>query len=274
MKSQVKRVVFSVLKRILGIIWLVIISLKMRSSRGSFESERISVCVMHKDVGNHERNSNNKKVMSYFLENEFQVIDSLTYYAKDLQNAEQFLKDRFNVDVRYTKTKISNEVLLEFPYAPGSLGIYASFLDALHVFLKTSSEFLLVCEDDLRVEQRFKTSIKYLAPKLPESWEVLNLIDDPDAHKPFKYLMQRCLRPIVEIYTTSVSACYLLKRQTAERILNDINEHGVRVNLDWYLFNGNYLKIENQPIFESYQVSPFFPKFCGLINSYKRSTIL
>jgi hypothetical protein len=269
-----KNMAFFSFHKIFSPFWETKINNDSRKTGIYDSSLSVSILIMHKDVGNISRNLNFEELKKFAHLTGYKFIQSEATYFSDIVEGIKHIKEKFELNVVPKVETNSSGRNVEFPYAPGSLGIYATFVNGLKRFEELDSDYLLIFEDDLQILERFKNVLTYVLSRNKKEWDVINLFSDPSAHKPLKSIMLELFKPLIQNYSTSISACYLLNRSSVSKILKDLEINGVRTNLDWYLFNGFFLSIGNQPRFKALQVNPFFPKFSQLIPDYKTSTIL
>lgn len=273
-KRKLKNSLFILVQKILAPCWKVQMnrSAEVRGDRSVTFS--VSVLIMHKDVGNVSRNFNFESQKKFAISSGYKLIESEAVYFDNISEGSRYINENLGLNIVHKyHTNFSGETI-HFPYAPGALGIYATLVKALRDFQYSDSDYLLIFEDDLNVLEGFNDVLNYLLSRKNKVWDVLNLFSDPSTHKPLKSVIFQIFSPLIQNYSTSISACYVLNKSSAIDILVDLQENGLRTNLDWYLFNGRFLNVENQPTFKTLQVNPFFPKFCRLIPEYKISTIL
>ena len=78
--------------------------------------------------------------------------------------------------------------------------------------------------------------------------------------------------PTLKVFRRDCCAVMLLSRKAARVILEDLKKFGIRVPLDWYLFNFREVGDPGKPIL-AYEVNPFFVPFGEFIEEAKQSTI-
>jgi GR25 family glycosyltransferase involved in LPS biosynthesis len=225
---------------------------------------------MHKDVGNQPRNGNFLQMTATLKESQIDQIEGDAIYFRSIDEGVDYLYPEFHVVESAAESSV--EIKHAFPYAAGALGIYASLIFALKEFLGRGSEYLLVCEDDFKISKKFRQLTNYVILHAPDDWEVLNLFWHPERHFPARYFF-KLESALVENFSTSATACYMLNRKSAVRILSDLMSNGIQTNLDWYLFNGDELGKENLPFFRCFQINPFMPQFGKYIREHKITTI-
>jgi len=272
--DKVKNFIFYILQLAISPVWKKLLLMGRRELLEEQIASRIAVFIMHKNVGNIARNQNYENLKQFVINEKYQLLGFEATYFSSIDEGASYIGDKFDLRViQKTFTSPSGQII-KFPYAPGALGIYATLLDAIQIVLTTDRDYLIVFEDDLKIEKNFRIVLNFILSRAPKNWEVLNLLSDPGAHKPIKRVISQIYKPLVKNYSTSISACYVLNKYSAGLILKDLSSNGIRANLDWYLFNGCFLEISNQPIFNTLQLNPFFPKSSSLIPDFRNSTIL
>ena len=179
-----------------------------------------------------------------------------------ISNREQY--DEFNNKYNLLNPKI------DFKW--GELGIWASNLLAIQNFLKSDYEYVMLMEDDIYVEDKDKF-IKLLSEymnQLPEDWQAFSYFVDPNQFDRFgtittvgemtgfsytRKLPDVEKGPVVKAYQDWSMLCYILNRNSAQSILDDVKKLGLIFPIDWHLFR--------QPEkFTTYTLSPYAEKGC------------
>jgi len=184
------------------------------------------------------------------------MLNSNTYYFDSMQESQRFLEDELKIQL-FQNRWIHNQTIHTFPTWIGEIGIYCTFIQAARNFLRTKYKYLVIMEDDNKVTSSFPKILAKIVNRAPTYWDVINLNPASEVNYSPNLLN---LTPLSKAYSSSNTGCFLLNRESANRILSDLEKNGVLAPLDWYLFNGyrySDIKITN---FESYEIKPWIPK--------------
>lgn len=139
----------------------------------------------------------------------------------------------------------------------GEVGIWASNLVAMKNFLKTDYEYLMLMEDDISLEPEFIDLLKEYMEELPDSWEVFSYFVHSNQFGRFNE-STHIGKNVVLAYQDWSMLCYIIKRSTALKILQNTEYFGVDAPIDHYIFR--------QPdVFKSYTLHPNAKVGCSLL---------
>lgn len=201
-------------------------------------------------------------------------IDGISY-ERDVAvtNIKSLLSDlpELNVNtVNYAEDKESfNQNYPEFiplrDFKIGELGVFASNYQAWSTFIDSEYDYLLLFEDDIKLDQDFLSGVKEYISRLPKDWDFFS----PFAHwwqKQNNYESSRDDiddQDICKAYQVWSLASYVVSKNGAIKALDKLKS-GFHEPVDWFIFNRN-----NQ--FNVYTVKPESNCFCDLL--YLKTTI-
>ena len=160
-----------------------------------------------------------------------------------------------NSDKDYLAFK--REYGLLFPRAKfklGELGIWASNLLAIHQFLNSSHDYLLLIEDDIHVEDNhlFNSLLKDYINELPKDWDIFSYHCPKNQFYKFKPSEQTDGKMIVQAYQDWSMLCYLINKKGAQKLLDDTQSNGIRLAIDHHVFY-------HKKRFKTYTLAPNAP---------------
>ena len=174
-----------------------------------------------------------------------------------LLSTPEFKLDYKGWDTEYRGSPYIKEKARPKGWQYGPIGIWASNFYAWKVFLTTDYDYLLIFENDVKVEDNFFELFSSYINELPQDWEVFHQYVPP---MPFQQRAQH--KPITKntsiSYQTWSNAAYAISRKGAERMIEDVSK-GIYLPLDWQWF-----KQRNQ--YKTYTVSPKSPIGCSLVD--------
>lgn len=196
-----------------------------------------------------------------YLSNKINKLETPTILISNRQQYEEFNLNYFTLN---PKNK----------FKWGEIGIWASNLLAIKNFINTDHEYLMLMEDDIFVENkdRFIELLSHYMDKLPQGWEIFSYYVPPNQYSKFD-LVQRMTfvdgisfetvvnfrgvnsvvpgsfvkqesnntKEVVESYQDWSMLCWILNKETAKKILKDVEENGIFEPIDWYIFDVAYL---------------------------------
>lgn len=181
--------------------------------------------------------------------------------------------DRLNLEtINYSDEEQAQDFIEKYPefkanrkFKVGELGIWASNYNAWAEFLKSDYDYLLIMEDDCKLEDGFVEGMKEYISRLPEGWGFFS---------PFVHWWQQQNiynkdlhdygdKDICLAYQSWSLACYFVSKNGARKAL-EILKDGFEDPVDWFLF-------KNKKLFKFYTLKPEAKKYCDLL--YLNTTI-
>jgi GR25 family glycosyltransferase involved in LPS biosynthesis len=168
--------------------------------------------------------------------------------------------------INYSSINQRKQFLSKYPefnplrdFKKGELGIFASNYQAWNKFLKSDFDYLLIMEDDIKLDNNFIDGINSYLERLPKDW---------DFFSPFVHWWQSANlynkethdygdKDICKSFQTWSLACYFISKQGAKKILESLN-NGFEDPVDWYIF-------KNTELFNIYTLKPEANRFCDLL---------
>ena len=194
------------------------------------------------------------------------INDYIGQYSSELDSptieisCREHLDNFYNTsDIRFSNTgyEFNNEIGWRF----GELGIWASNIAAYKKFLETDSDCLILIEDDIEYMPGFFDNLLYYMSQLPNDWDAFfYYAPDNGSHNVSQEFLT--IEPdkinICKTYQDWSCLCYIINRNTAKRILDDI-VNPINLPLDYYFFR--------QPDkYNAYTVKPTSKLYCRIAN--------
>jgi len=173
------------------------------------------------------------KSMNEYISQYSSELDTPTIEISCKEDLEKFYIDS---NVRFTNTgyEFDNQIGWRF----GELGVWASNIKAYTKFLETDADFLILMEDDIEYFLGFYENLVYYMSQLPESWDAFFYFapDNGNFDLSYESLMPDLGKSdICKTYQDWSCLCYVINRDTARKILIDINRP-ISLPLDYYFF--------------------------------------
>ncbi len=142
----------------------------------------------------------------------------------------------------------------------GEKGLWYSTYVALHNFLKTDFDALLILEDDILLEKDFLAGAQGYLDRLPLMWDFFYQYVHPwqgehNYRNDYDYGDTKVCRS----YQVWSSACYWVSRAGANRLLNELNGYMIEDAIDWHV-----LKRGMTRAWDVYTLKPNVPMFCDI----------
>jgi GR25 family glycosyltransferase involved in LPS biosynthesis len=145
---------------------------------------------------------------------------------------------------------------LEFKF--GEMGVWASNIVALNEFIKSDYDVLMLMEDDIEINNNFYELLFEYLNILPEDWDVFSYFVHPNQFDLYRNI--RSKDEIVPAYQDWSMLCWLVTKDAAKKIIDDVSKNGIGLPIDWYIFR--------QPEkFKSYSLSPTARRGCELYDT-------
>jgi GR25 family glycosyltransferase involved in LPS biosynthesis len=241
--------------------------IRFRTTNQRLLLDKTCAFVLHLDIGIESRNRNAIRSHKIFQREGVEILTSEVKYYEDITTAVTSCKQELEIET------ISSLVrgFYRFPQTGGQIGIYHSFVNTIMDFLHSNKEYLIILEDDFRMSDKF---IKNLSTFMFFSKNL-----ERDLTKLFtapidtRYFVRKSFEGAsLKTFARDCTAALFLPKATAQIIIEDLKQFGIRVPLDWYLFNSREIGDPGLPI-DSYEVNPFFVPFGKFIPEAKQSTI-
>lgn len=200
--------------------------------------------------------------LDLYLSSKMHKLDTQTILISSREEYDKFNSDHFKL---YPKNK----------FKWGELGIWASNLLAIKNFLNTDKKYLMLMEDDILVEDKdkFLRLLSQYMDNLPYGWEIFSYYVPPNQYSKFDLVKKMSFvegisfetavnfrgvntitpgsfiqddaprenKDVVESYQDWSMLCWILNRESAEKILKDTEQNGILEPIDWYIFDVAYL---------------------------------
>lgn len=146
----------------------------------------------------------------------------------------------------------------KFEFKFGEMGVWASNINAILKFIESDYDVLMLMEDDIEISKDFYLLLQKYLDSLPENWDVFSYFVH---HNQFgRYHGNGDEFGVVAAYQDWSMLCWLLTKECAIKIIDDINNNGIDMPIDWYIFR--------QPDkFKSYTIGPRAKRGCALYNT-------
>jgi GR25 family glycosyltransferase involved in LPS biosynthesis len=131
----------------------------------------------------------------------------------------------------------------------GEIGVWASNFLAWKKFLTSSSDAVILMEDDILFEEDFMELLTKYIKELPEHWDAFFFAVAPGQFN--KYGPHADIRTgenICIAYQDHWMLCYVMSKKGVEKALAQVSR-GVNLPLDWFFFRQHFL-------FSSYTLKP------------------
>ncbi|MEM7085859.1 MAG: glycosyltransferase family 9 protein [Bacteroidota bacterium] len=182
-----------------------------------------------------------------YLSSRYSKIDSPTISITSAESYQEFNKKHH----------------LLFPRAKfkwGELGIWASNLMAIHRFLASKHDYLILIEDDILVEdnETFDALLTGYIKDLPKDWDIFSYHCPENQFHKFDATNKNDL--VVPAFQDWSMLCYLINKKGAQKLFNDTQQNGIRLAIDHHIFY-------HKKRFKTYTLAPHAPKGCRLIST-------
>ena len=183
------------------------------------------------------------------------LIEGLESLKEFISNYPQFKIDPDGYDPFYTRLKLeySKNNAKPIGWLYQELGIWASSYLAYKEFLNSTYDYLIIFEDDLMIKNNFLSLLDFYMTELPEDWDVFYQYSQLPPLFYGKSVSEHLCTP----YTTSSNAAYVVNKNSAKKIIDDIEKEGISLPIDWHL-----LRQPNR--FKSYAIQVGFDKGCDV----------
>ena len=179
-------------------------------------------------AGSDENRKTNYRNLDRLFGKYFNRLTAKTQYLSSLEQTRSYLAS--NSDL-----KILDNLDYE-GWLPGAIGIWASWKNALSVFLKTDSQALILIEDDLWVTEDFVSrNILRVISKLPNDWDYLTLYTPESERKYFSTHHEIDNEYSCLPYHTWSNAAVVFSQSGAAKVLKYISD-GISRNSDLHLY--------------------------------------
>lgn len=137
----------------------------------------------------------------------------------------------------------------------GEIGVWASNVSAILKFVKSDYDAMILMEDDISINDNFYPLLMEYIEALPEDWDVFSYFIHPNQFSRYREVYNN--NEIVKAYQDWSMLCWVITKQCANKILEDISIRGIDMPIDWYIFR--------QPDkFISYTIGPNARRGCEL----------
>lgn len=185
-----------------------------------------------------------------------------------LSNIDQLDTDTinyFNADESDKFNEKYKDFSLKRNFKTGEIGVWASNYNAWHSFLNSDYDYLILFEDDAKIDDDFIDGITRYINELPEDW---------DFFSPFVHWWQQQNNynkdkndyghsEICKAYQVWSLACYVVSKSGAEKAILEANK-GIEDPVDWFIF-------KNTGRFNTYTLKPGVKQYCDI--NYFKTTI-
>ena len=140
----------------------------------------------------------------------------------------------------------------------GELGVWASNWIAWKAFLNTDADYLILVEDDAVLVSGYGNLLPVYMKQLPEGWDQFHLWAPPgnlSLYVPSKHGIGN--KDVCKAYQNWSNTAYVLTRGGAQKLLNEVEENGITLPLDWLWF-----KESDRFEFGCYTVTPESTHLC------------
>jgi GR25 family glycosyltransferase involved in LPS biosynthesis len=145
-----------------------------------------------------------------------------------------------------------------FQFKFGEMGVWASNIAAILKFIDSEYDVLMLMEDDIQIYDEFYDLFIEYMEQIPKDWDVFSYFVHANQFDLYKEDFQN--QEIVKAYQDWSMLCWVLTKDCAKKIIDDISKNGITMPIDWYIFR--------QPDkFTSYTLSPTARKGCDLYNT-------
>ena len=203
-------------------------------------------------AGSDENRKTNYRNLDRLFGKYFNRLTAKTQYLSSLEETRSYLAS--NSDL-----KILDNLDYE-GWLPGAIGIWASWKNALSVFLKTNSQALILIEDDLWVTEDFVSrNILRAISKLPNDWDYLTLYTPESERKYFSTHHEISNEYSCLPYHTWSNAAVVFSQSGAAKVLKYISD-GISRNSDLHLYTNKENRLNGyalKPIVMQDKISVF-----------------
>jgi GR25 family glycosyltransferase involved in LPS biosynthesis len=184
----------------------------------------IAFQIHHINGKNNYRDVLYKNVKNY-LSNYCDNLNLETVEIKDKQGLEEFQAQ--NPDFKVNSEGIELNNVQGWRY--GEIGLWASTFLAYKKFSFSQYNFLLLVEDDIEFDNDLIENIKMCLSQAPENWDVIFLFAPGNTSNEINISENN----IVESYHDWSTLCYLINKNTVNKVIEDIKD-GIYLPIDWY----------------------------------------
>lgn len=172
-------------------------------------------------------------------------IDRLNTKAVLINNQESY--EKFKKEVFDLKP--------HFEFKFGEMGVWASNVLALLNFIESDYDAIMLMEDDIDIAPNFYPLLMEYISSLPDDWDVFSYFVHKNQFGRYNEISNNS--KIVKAYQDWSMLCWIITKDCAKKIIEDISINGINMPIDWYIFR--------QPDkFNSYTLSPVAERGCEL----------
>lgn len=175
-----------------------------------------------------------------------------------LGNIDRLNTESILINSQESYEKFKNEVFdlkPNFEFKFGEMGVWASNVLALLNFIKSDYDAIMLMEDDIDITPNFYPLLMEYISVLPEDWDVFSYFVHKNQFG--RYNGPSNNTKIVKAYQDWSMLCWIITKDCAKKIIEDISINGISMPIDWYIFR--------QPDkFNSYTLSPTAERGCEL----------
>lgn len=198
------------------------------------------------DLG--ESSTLRKQLSNQVISALYGVVDKLKTEAVLINSQElydSFVKNVFNLNPNF-----------EFKF--GEMGVWASNVVAINEFIESDYDVLMLIEDDIQINSNFYELLSEYLNVIPKDWDVFSYFVHPNQFDIYTDINNK--NEIVPAYQDWSMLCWLINKNAAKKIIDDISKNGISMPIDWYIFR--------QPEkFKSYSLSPTARRGCELYDT-------
>lgn len=137
----------------------------------------------------------------------------------------------------------------------GEVGVWASNIVAINKFIESEYDVLMLMEDDIEINSNFYELLSEYLQSIPEDWDIFSYFVHPNQFPRYNYSNGK--DELVLAYQDWSMLCWLLTKSAAKKIIDDVDQNGIDMPIDWYIFR--------QPEkFKAYSLSPTARRGCEL----------
>jgi hypothetical protein len=221
--------------------------------------------IFHTDTGNKERNEIYRNLVRQvaFMPS----LESETYYFDTFDKADVFSKNNKKFKVQIIEG--FDATGQTFPSNSGILGLWAGTYMAYKKFLKSDKKFLFVLEDDIALSPNFRLVMETYMKELPGGWDVFSPFVPNDSLSDYKDNVHDLPNKtfVCKSYQQWSTCCYVISRDGAKKVIEDIEANGIGAPIDWYLFNFRMKQEFLTIVFDTYTVKPALYKPIKAVDS-------
>ena len=135
-------------------------------------------------------------------------------------------------------------------FKPGEFGNFGSHYNAWKYLKNSSLDSLVVFEDDILIEDKFNDTYEFLMSKLPDDYDVFSIYVDENQFDRYndKYYVNEYIAKGYQDWST---LCYVVSKSGAEKLCRYVEETGMDMPTDWFIFRHG-----DNGIFNVYTLKP------------------